>query len=310
MTLHRPALLLPLILLVSSAACGLRDPGRDVQDIDFSRTTDSSYRAIEDSTRLPIRVAIAAMTSPRRTLDYYEEMLSDLSRYLDRPLRIEQRKTYAEVNRLIIDDQIDLAFVCSGAYVSLREELPVDILAVPVIGGETVYRAYIIAGKRVDADRFEDLYGKTFAFTDLLSNTGYTYAATRVAELGKTPSEFFREAVFTHGHDTSIQAVNRGTVEAATVDGLIFDYLAQTDPESIRNVKIIEKSTEFGIPPLIVRSDMDPKLKSILQDYFLFLSETPGGHALLRPLMIDRFVEGNERAYDNIPKRDPILSSK
>jgi len=64
---------------------------------------------------VPLRVAVAAVISPEGTVDSYRPLLNYLGTKLGRPIELVQRRTYAEVNDLIRDGKVDLAFVCTRA---------------------------------------------------------------------------------------------------------------------------------------------------------------------------------------------------
>ncbi|RMF34812.1 MAG: phosphate/phosphite/phosphonate ABC transporter substrate-binding protein, partial [Chloroflexi bacterium] len=72
--------------------------------------------------RLPLRVAIAAVISPKATFDTYSPLLDYLARYLDRPVELLQRPTYAEINELLRTGQADVGFICGGAFVEGERE--------------------------------------------------------------------------------------------------------------------------------------------------------------------------------------------
>ena len=181
-----------------------------------------------------------------------------------------------------------------------RRQFPVEILAVPQIRGKTTYNAYIIVHRASSIRKFEDLQGKSFAFTDPLSNTGRLYAVKRVKELESSPREFFSRIIYTHAHDHSIQAVARHLVDGATVDGLIYDYLEIHAPEKVAELRIIEVSEDFGMPPVVVPAQLDPHLKKRLRHIFLSMHEDPAGQKILQRLMIDRFVPAQDADYNSI----------
>ncbi|RMH78555.1 MAG: phosphate/phosphite/phosphonate ABC transporter substrate-binding protein [Calditrichaeota bacterium] len=291
-----------LIILLLYFGCSQHHPTDDTPpvEIDFSRKNPRMPYDLETDSIAPLHIAIAAMTSPAENLRYYEELLHYLSQKIQRPVKIEQRKTYKEVNSLLETRQIEMAFVCSGAYVEARRHFPIEILAVPQIRGKSTYNAYIIVHRASSIRRFEDLRGKSFAFTDPLSNTGRLYAVKRVKELGSTPREFFSRIIYTHAHDHSIQAVARHLVDGATVDGLIYDYLETYAPEKVADLRIIEVSEDFGMPPIVVPAQLDPQLKKRLRHIFLHMHEDPAGQKILRQLMIDRFVPAREADYKSI----------
>ena len=50
----------------------------------------------------PLRVAVAAVISPRGNVDSYTPLLTYLGQKLNRPVEMVQRRTYAEVNDLLV----------------------------------------------------------------------------------------------------------------------------------------------------------------------------------------------------------------
>ena len=112
--------------------------------VDFSKTVPVSRPGDRASPTPPLRVAVAAMISPIETFNLYRQLLAYLGRKLDKNLEFVQRKTYGEIDELLQKSQIDLAFICSGPYVSGREKFGFDSLAVPEVKGSLFYHSYLI----------------------------------------------------------------------------------------------------------------------------------------------------------------------
>ena len=125
--------------------------------------------------RLPLRIAVAAMISPEETLSVYQELMDYIAVKLGRPVEIKQRRTYQEVNDMLVTGKLDAAILCSGPYVHAKRRHGVELLAVPVINGSPTYRSYIIVPQSSTAASLEELHRKRFAFTDPLSTSGYLY---------------------------------------------------------------------------------------------------------------------------------------
>ncbi len=268
--------------------------------VDFSlNDTVKQDVNLTDTTR-SLCVAVSAIISPRETFIYYEELLSYISKKLNRTINVKQRKTYSEVNQMLLNKEVDMAFICSGAYARIEKIENIKILVVPVCNGKPYYQAYIIANKQRNIEKFEDFKGRKFAFTDPLSNSGKLYAEKRLKDMNISSDNFFSSTMFTHGHDISIQLVSKGLVDGATIDGLIYEYLFAVYPEKVKNVKIIEKSEDYGIPPIVIPPHISQELKQQLQDVFLSLHEDPEGTRILDKLLIERFVKGNDKDYNSI----------
>ena len=250
--------------------------------------------------RLPLRVAIAAVISPKATFDTYSPLLDYLARQLDRPVELLQRPTYAEINELLRTGQADIGFICGGAYVEGEREGYMELLAVPEIGGITTYRALIIVPADSPYQSFDDLRGRRLAFTDPLSNSGRLYVEYRLAQMGETPESFFKEVIYTYSHDNSIRAVAQDIVDGATVDSLVFDALARSEPDLGKRLRVIERSQPFGIPPVVVHPELDPALKAAVQKALLDMHTDLQGQPALAVLHVDRFVSPTPAAYEGI----------
>ncbi len=82
-------------------------------EVDFSITDSTDKNHIGELTVKPLNVAIASMISPKETFSYYEELIKYVGDKLNIPIEFKQRKTYREVNEMLSNKEVDLAFICS-----------------------------------------------------------------------------------------------------------------------------------------------------------------------------------------------------
>ena len=247
-----------------------------------------------------LRVAVATILTPTSNFGAYQTLIRYLGSQLELPTQMVQRSSYAEVNALLASGGVDLAFVCSGAYIDLRNDRSAELLVVPVVDGTTTYESWVIVRSGVEANLFEHLLGSSFAFVDPLSNTGYLFPIWWAIQLGEDPEVFFKKTTFTYSHEKSIEMVAEGIVDAAAVDHLVLKGLVKQRPEIGNQVRIIEKSPPFGIPPVVVRRGMDPELREKLRDLFLGMHQHDTGRQAMKSLGFERFVHGREADYDAI----------
>lgn len=249
---------------------------------------------------LPLRVAVASVISPKGTIQSYEPLLRYLENQFHRPVELIQRRTYLETNELIADGKVDLAFVCTSAYVAGHDEFGLELLAAPQVNGETIYRSFLIVPKDSQAQSIEDLKGKVFAFTDPISLSGRMYPTYLVQQLGFSPESFFAQTFFTYNHDEAIRAVANRLADGAAVDSLVYEFAISRDPELANKVKVIHRSPPFGIPPVVVSPKLDPDLKHELQKVILGMGETEEGKKALESIGIETFTTIDDHAYDAV----------
>ncbi|MGB4442653.1 MAG: phosphate/phosphite/phosphonate ABC transporter substrate-binding protein [Coriobacteriia bacterium] len=289
---------LVLLAAVAVAVFATLYDRQDVLEVSLSESAGEPERS--SSGDEPLRIAVAAMTSPKSTFDYYQEILVYIGERTGRPVELVQRETYQEINDLIEQGQLDMAFVCTGAYIEGHDTFGMEILAAPVVYGEPVYYSYTIVDADSAATALADLRGASFAFTDPISNTGTLVPTYLLGQLGETPDTFFGEYIYTYSHDRSIEAVADGLVDGAAVDSLIYDYMLANDDPAIEGTRILATSEPYGIPPVVVHPDLDNELKRQLRSILLEMHADTEGRAILSAIKIDRFEVIGDSAYDSV----------
>jgi len=247
-----------------------------------------------------LRFGVAAMISPKRTIDVYQQILYYLAEKLQMPVDMVQRKTYSQMDHLLETRNVEIAMICSGPYVADHDNFGAELLVAPEAYGEAFYYSYIIVHKDSTFKTFEDLKGKKFAFTDPKSNTGCLVPTFMLAKRKQTPKGFFHELLYSGHHSKSVEMVAKKEADAAAVDHLIWEYMNATNPEDTSKTKILIKSPPYGIPPVVVHPSMNPKLKERIKDIFLHMHEDKDGRRILKSIFIDRFIIPDDKNYDTV----------
>lgn len=248
----------------------------------------------------PLRIAVASVVSPQGTVQSYEPVLKYLETQFNRPVDLIQRRTYLETNELIADGKVDLAFVCTSAYIEGINNSEMELLVAPQVNGETVYYSLLIVPFDSTAQSMADLQDKVFAFTDPISLSGRMYPTYMVQQLGYSPETFFSQTFFTYNHDEAIRAVANKLADGAAVDSLVYAYAVTRDPSLALKVRVIHRSPPFGIPPVVVSLKLDPNMKMELQKVLLSMHESDEGRKALESIGVEKFVLIDDHAYDSV----------
>lgn len=302
LTIRAASILLFASLLILPTALQCEKKPRQVSLRPSS--TDTGTTHIQTS---KLKIAVGAIISPPQTLAYYEDMFNYIGEQLGSGIEIIQRQTYAEVNFLIREGRIDLAFVCSRPYVAGYRDFGMDILCVPVSQGKKEYCSYFIVHKDSPIQNLGQLRGGVFAFTDPQSNSGTLIPEYVLAKMGETPRSFFRSVIFTYSHDNSIRSVAERFVDGAAVDNLIWEYLNLREPEFTSKTRIVFRSEPCAIPPVVVSPDLAPDRRILLEKSFLSMHTTPEGKRILDRLLIDRFDTIADSAYNSIRRMEDFM---
>jgi phosphonate transport system substrate-binding protein len=285
---------LALLLLTG---CGSRHSPIQIELSQVETKEEATYYHINDQI---LRVAVAPVISPQETFNIYGELVNYIGDRLDRPAELVQGKTYAEINDLVRSGDVTVALVCTNGYLEGQEDFGMEALVVPQVQGQTVYYSYLIVPQASPVKSLEELRGKSFAFSDPLSNSGRLVVVYRLQQVGETPESFFERYIFTYSHDNSIRAVAGKMVDGAAVDSLVYDYLAVKDPQLVAKTRIIARWGPYGINPVVVHPRLDSELKESLRQLFLTMHQDPQGQQILQQLIIDKFVLPDDGAYDSV----------
>lgn len=280
------------------------DPGQATIDVRIQdgptvpSSADAPPEAVPDAQHL--RFVFASVLGVERSAGRDRILSEYLASKLGERVEIVRRRTYTELNDLLRTGAVQAGVVCTGAYAVGREEFGLRLLVVPTVNHLPVYRSLVVARTGLGRRRFEDFEGRDFAFSDPLSNSGYRYAAARLFALGTDPDHFFRHTLFTHSHDSTVQAVANGLVDGGVVDSLVWDRMIREDPSLTRTVEVIETSPDFPMNPVVISPRAPPELAASLEPVLLGMGMDAEGRKVLDALGLTGFVEVPDSTYDPI----------
>ena len=236
-------------------------------------------------------------------LDDRLSLLSTWKPYLEtrlgRPVQFVQRGSYREILDLLLNGNVDVAWVCGYPYVVYEQQLV--LVAMPTYQGAPLYQSYLIVPERDRATRhITDLPGRVYAFSDPLSNSGHLVPRYQLIEAGKQPTQFFRRYFFTFAHRKVVEAVQVGLADGGSVDGYVWDTLAKQQPAATAGVRVAWKSARFGFPPVVARASLAAEDREAVTLTLLHMQESDAGVQVLRGLNIDGFERGSPSVFDGI----------
>ena len=236
-------------------------------------------------------------------LDSRSGFLQRWRRYLEQALgqsvSFVQRRSYADILELLLNGQLNAAWLCGYPYVRYKASL--KLVVVPRYRGAPLYSAYIITGPSArKVSSFDELRGKVFAYSDPLSNSGFLYAKDQLHALGEQDARFFRKSFFAFGHQNVISAVSEGLADAGSVDGYVWDSLQRIKPDLTQNTRILTQSSRFGFPPFVAPINRPQKEVVALRKALLGMQFSTDGRELLRELNLDGFESGQPSLFTSI----------
>lgn len=257
-----------------------------------------------------LRVGLTAVTL-QKELELNQKLIRLIGEKMNIKTEIIYTKSYIEMSDLLKKDMVDIAYVCGLPYVIDHDTFGLELLAAPVFMGKPLYQSYLIVPADSTAKSMKDLEGKTFAFSDPLSNSGMLFPFFKLRSMGQTPESFFKKHFFSYGHANSIEAVAVKLADGASVDSYVYETMKIARPEITEKTRVIDKSDYMPITPLVMRPTLPANFKSKLKKVIYSLNTHPEGKEVLKSLYIDRFVKIKDTDYNSIRKmRRFVFGSK
>jgi phosphonate transport system substrate-binding protein len=232
----------------------------------------------------------------------YEFIAKHVGTKLSVPTTIQPGSTFDEFER----GAADVGFICGLPYVILRRrvEPPVDPLAAPVLqgpryGGRPVYYSDVIVRRGDMARSFDDLEGRSWAYNDLHSHSGYNLVRYRLIEMGRTRG-FFSAVVEAGFHQAAIRLVASGAVDAAAIDSQVLAVELRDHPDLDKAIEVIDSLGPSTIQPVVTASRLPQNLTREIRQVLLEMHLDPLARARLDRGCVRGFAPIDDDAYGDI----------
>jgi phosphonate transport system substrate-binding protein len=249
----------------------------------------------------PLHLVLTPSQKPTDLLAAGEEFGAALGKLVGQPVRITVASDYAAVIEALRNQTADLAFVHPVGYVLANREAKATIVAKDRWHGNTSYTSRIYVRKESGLKTLEELRGKTIAFVDPASSSGYVYPMVMLIQRGlvknRDPKTFFKDVVFAGSHDAALIALLRGHVDAiGSFDQAREQYLK--DPAEREKLTWVAESAPIPEGGICAREGLDPALVGRIRDALLRI-RGPEYAAMLKKLYdIDGFEPAEDREYE------------
>jgi len=215
-----------------------------------------------------------------------------LSREFEPTLGYIGRKANAALSFHISDDYqalvtdmqkgiIDLGFFTPVAYVQASKSGEAELLLQVKVNGSYWYSSTLIVRKDSGIDSIDGLRGKTFAFGDKLSTSGYYYPTALLLDKGVNPFTFFGAVRFANSHDRVLQGVLNGDFAGGAVADNVLPELLRVRGVPVEELKVIAQSEAIPQSVIAVRPTLDGRLKERLRFAFAEMGYSIEGRAIL-----------------------------
>jgi phosphonate transport system substrate-binding protein len=256
-----------------------------------------------DAAAQPLHLVLTPSQKPTDLLAAGQEFGEALGKLYGAPIRVTVASDYAAVIEALRNRTADLAFVHPVGYVLASREAKARIVARNVWHGKSTFTSRIYVRKASGITTLEGLRGKTIAFVDPSSSSGYTYPMVLLIQRGlvkdRDPKTFFREVMFAGAHDAAMRALLNGHVDAiASFDMAREQYLS--DPAEREKIVSVAETAPIPEAGIAGRDGLAPATFDKVRAALLQMRGPAYASLLKRMYDIDGFEPADDRDYDPV----------
>lgn len=230
----------------------------------------------------------------------HEKLMAYLQRELGvSSVRLVLTPDYDELTRFMKEGKIDVGWFGTLNYPQAREQSGCEAILKVKRFGSASYRGIIVTRKDSGIQTLQDLKGRSFAFTEPSSASGYFYPRVMLMSAGVDPDKDLK-AQCIKGHDKVVYNVFLGKFDAGAVYDDAREKLAS--PEQRESVAVLARTRDIPSEPIVVRKGLSPPLVRKLKAALLKLKASdPEGKAILdKTGNVQGFVEASDADYDPV----------
>jgi phosphonate transport system substrate-binding protein len=251
-----------------------------------------------DSARIPL----VSMLSPGADTFY-----AALARWLSAealPLSFERTDPWSLRRALIERGEPAIAALCGQAYVAQRAAARLHLLVAPVpidadAQGLPVYFSDVVVGRKSRVRAFDELRGSVFVYNELDSLSGYNAVRAHLLERGE-PHGFFRAAIASGDHRSSLDMVTSGLADVAAIDSIVLAAELARRPGIADEIRVVRRLGPYPSPPIVATILLSYTERTLIGDALAHAHESELGREVLAAGGFARFVARTASDYDSI----------
>ena len=203
------------------------------------------------------------------------------------------------LEKALRNETADVGFMGPLQYLLAHEQAGAQAILGEVYNGQPTYTAQIFVRKDSGIRSLADLRGKTMAFVDPLSSSGYLYPLETFRQAGliakrEDAEQFFRKIYFAGGDEQALRAVLNKFVDAAGIGQYSYAMLR---PDEREQVTFIAESPKIPSHCVVARKGLDAANVTAFQEALLALNQGANRDLLKQLYNVDGYVKVTHETF-------------
>ncbi len=257
----------------------------------------------------PIKIYFTPSVDSKRITTNAKDLVAFLEKETGYYFRTAVPASFIAVVEAFGTGKADIASINTFSYLMANEKYGAEArLRIVREGNETTYKGQFITRYDSGIDSISQINGRSMAYVDPSSTSGYILPKAMLDKIGVKPSE----TVFAMRHDNVVTMVYQGQVDAGatyyappdSVTGQIMDARMRVEkqfPDVEKKIKIIGFTQDIPNDPWVFRKNMDEGMKEKIINALLKYVATPSGKkALFEIYDITGLIPTKDSDYDDL----------
>jgi len=246
-----------------------------------------------------LKIVFIAYENPEQLVEDVKPIVAYLEKTLNMDIKHFIATDYAGVVEALRNETADMGFMGALQYVIAHKMAGAYPILGEIYNGKSTYISKIFVRRDSGIGNIKDLNGKSIAFVDPISSSGYMYPLDIFKQKGLIKNkdkaeQFFKKIYFSGGDEQALRAVLNNFVDAAGIGQYAYNLLNYDE-----RAEIVSIADSKPIPShcVVVRKNLHQPTVEKLQEALFNLNNDSNRHLLKYLYSVDGYIKVTHDNY-------------